>query len=213
MEQHATSEPQLRRWSSYASLTVAVLLVIAKASAWFVTDSLSLLASLVDAVVDVTAALVTVLGVHYAARPADAMHRFGHGKAESLAALIQALLLAGAASVLIFDGLHRLITPQAVAQLNVGLGVIAGSTLLTTVLVLFESHVTKRTRSHAIAADRSHHSRQRLRAELEHRRRGQHPTSAPRKHGRQPDDVLHLMPPRNFACRILPRTFLVRLRH
>src|ERR1022692_2114098 len=78
----ATTEPQLRRWSSYASLSVAVLLVIAKASAWFVTDSLSLLASLVDAVVDVTAALVTVLGVHYAARPADAMHRFGHGKAE-----------------------------------------------------------------------------------------------------------------------------------
>jgi ferrous-iron efflux pump FieF len=153
----ATIEPQLRRWSSYASLSVAVLLVIAKASAWFVTDSLSLLASLVDAVVDVTAALVTVLGVHYAARPADAMHRFGHGKAESLAALIQALLLAGAASVLIFDGLHRLITPQAVAQLNVGLGVIAGSTLLTALLVLFESYVTKRTRSHAIAADRSHH--------------------------------------------------------
>src|ERR1019366_8297041 len=90
-------------------------------------------------------------------RPADAMHRFGHGKAESLAALIQALLLAGAASVLIFDGLHRLITPQAVAQLNVGLGVIAGSTLLTALLVLFESYVTKRTRSHAIAADRSHH--------------------------------------------------------
>src|ERR1700686_3925857 len=92
---NAMTEPQLRRWSSYASFTVAVLLVIAKATAWFVTDSLSLLASLVDAVVDVTAALVTVLGVHYAARPADAMHRFGHGNAESLAALIQALLLAG----------------------------------------------------------------------------------------------------------------------
>src|ERR1035438_4181756 len=82
----ATTERQLRRCSSYASLSVAVLLVIAKASAWFVTDSLSLLASLVDAVVDVTAALVTVLGVHYAARPADAMHRFGHGKAESVLA-------------------------------------------------------------------------------------------------------------------------------
>src|SRR5664279_1623408 len=144
----ATTEPQLRRWSSYASLSVAVLLVIAKASAWFVTDSLSLLASLVDAVVDVTAALVTVLGVHYAARPADAMHRFGQGKAESLGALIQALLLAGAASVLIFDGLHRLITPQAVAQLNVGLGVIAGSTLLTALLVLFESYVTTVSYTH-----------------------------------------------------------------
>jgi ferrous-iron efflux pump FieF len=51
---NATSELQLRRWSSYASFTVAVLLVIAKATAWFVTDSLSLLASLVDAVKDTT---------------------------------------------------------------------------------------------------------------------------------------------------------------
>src|SRR6202790_763173 len=97
---NATSEPQLRRWSSYASLTVAVVLVIAKATAWFVTDSLSLLASLVDAVVDVTAALVTVLGAHYAARPAYAMHRFGHGKAESLAALLTGLLFACAARLL-----------------------------------------------------------------------------------------------------------------
>lgn len=154
---NATTEPQLRRWSSYVSFTVAVVLVTAKASAWFVTDSLSLLASLVDAVVDVTAAFVTVVGVHYAGRPADAMHRFGHGKAESLAALIQALLLAGAAGVLIIDGVQRLVTPQVVARLNLGLGVIAGSTLLTALLVLFESYVTKRTRSHAIAADRTHH--------------------------------------------------------
>lgn len=152
-----TSSSQLRRWASYASFVVAIVLVIAKGSAWFVTDSLSLLASLIDAVIDVTAAVVTVLGVHYAARPADSMHRFGHGKAESLAALIQAVLLGGAASVLIFDGLHRLMTPQAVSQLNLGLGVIAGSTLVTACLVLFESHVTRRTGSHAIAADRSHH--------------------------------------------------------
>lgn len=152
-----TGASQLRRWSSYASFSVAVVLVIAKASAWVITDSLSLLASLVDAAVNVTAALVTLLGVRYAARPADSMHRFGHGKAEPLAALIQAVLLAGAASVLVFDGLHRLIEPQALSQLNLGLGVIAGSTLLTGSLVLFESHVARRTGSHAIAADRAHH--------------------------------------------------------
>ncbi len=154
---NATNDSQLRHWASYASIVVAILLVIAKASAWLLTDSLSLLASLVDAVVDVTAALVTVLGVHYAARPADAMHRFGHGKAEALAALIQALLLAGAASVLIFEGLHRLIVPGVVAQLNLGLSVIVGSTLLTIFLVSLETYVMEQTQSQAITADRSHH--------------------------------------------------------
>jgi ferrous-iron efflux pump FieF len=122
---------QLPRLASHISLIVAAILVCAKVWAWFVTDSLSLLASLVDALVDVTAALVTVLGVHYAARPADATHRYGHGKAEPLAALIQALLLAGAVGVLSFDGIHRLIVPYAVSQLTFGLQVIVGSTMLT----------------------------------------------------------------------------------
>jgi len=147
----------LRRWSSYASLTVAVVLIIAKATAWFATNSLSLLASVVDAVVDLIASLVTVMGVRFALRPADATHRFGHGKAESLAALIQAMLLAGAAVVLIVDGIDRLITPRVLMQLNFGLGVIAGGTLITIVLVLFENYVATRTQSQAIAADRSHH--------------------------------------------------------
>jgi len=153
----APTDSELRRWASYASLAVAVVLIIAKTSAWFATDSLSLLASLVDALIDVTAALATVFGVRYAARPADAMHRFGHGKAEAMAALIQGLLLAGASCVLVIDGLYRLITPPTVSQLNVGLGVVAGSTVLTALLVLFEGHVTKRSRSHAVAADRTHH--------------------------------------------------------
>jgi ferrous-iron efflux pump FieF len=153
----AKNDLLLRRWASYASIIVAITLVIAKACAWLATDSLSLLASLVDAVVDVTASLVTVLGVHYAVRPADALHRFGHGKAESMAALFQALLLAGSALVLIVDGVYRLIAPHALVQLKFGLGVIAGSTLLTALLVLFEGYVTRRTGSHAIAADRSHH--------------------------------------------------------
>jgi len=95
--------------------------------------------------------------VHYAARPADAGHRFGHGKAESLAALIQALLLAGAVAVLGFDAIHRLIVPYAVSQVTLGLKVVAGATVLTGLLVLFETYVTRRAASAAIAADRSHH--------------------------------------------------------
>ncbi|SPE24097.1 Ferrous-iron efflux pump FieF [Burkholderiales bacterium] len=153
----ATQLDRLRRWSSYTSFLVAVLLAIAKISAWFATDSLSLLATVVDALVDIFASLVTVLGVRFAQRPADATHRFGHGKAESLAALIQALLLAGASGVLVVDGIRRIMAPPPLTHLSFGLNVIAGCTVVTVLLVIFESHVARRTQSQAIAADRSHH--------------------------------------------------------
>jgi ferrous-iron efflux pump FieF len=148
---------RLRRWSSNASFTVAVLMVIAKGYVWLATDSLSLLACVIDAVVDVIASLVTLLGVRLALRPADTTHRFGHGKAESLAALTQAILLAGASAMLILDSIERLVRPQAVERIGLGLVVIAASTLVTAVLVVFESYVAKQTQSQAIAADRTHH--------------------------------------------------------
>jgi ferrous-iron efflux pump FieF len=148
---------RLRRWSSNASFAISALLVIAKGYVWLATDSLSLLASVVDAVVDVVAALVTALGVRFAMRPADAAHRFGHGKAESLAALTQAILLFGATGMLILDSVDRLIRPHAVDRIGLGLAVIAGSTLVTGALVFFENYVAMRTRSQAIAADRMHH--------------------------------------------------------
>lgn len=147
---------RLRHLAGHAGLVVAIVLLLAKVAAWLASDSLSMLAAVIDALVDLFASLVTVLGVRFALRPADAMHRFGHGKAESLAALIQALLLAGAACVLVFDGLYRMINPPPLARLDFGLGVMVGSIVLTVVLILFESHAIRRTRSQAIAADRLH---------------------------------------------------------
>jgi ferrous-iron efflux pump FieF len=153
----ARQSARLQRWSSGASLAVAVLLMAAKATAWVATDSLSLLASVVDALVDILASLVTFLGVRFALRPADAGHRFGHGKAEALAALTQAMLLGGAAAFLLVEGIRRLIAPLGLHRLGLGLGVVALSTLATGVLVLFEGYVARRTQSQAIAADRAHH--------------------------------------------------------
>lgn len=148
---------RLQRWSSGASLVLAIALMAAKAAAWMQTGSLSLLAAVVDALVDVLASLVTFFGVRFALQPADAGHRYGHGKAEALAALTQALLLAAAAFGLSVEGVRRLIAPQGLQQLELGLQVIAASTLLTGALVLFEGYVVRRTQSQAIAADRAHH--------------------------------------------------------
>lgn len=147
----------LKRWASYASMAVALVLIVIRIAAWLVTDSLSLLTTVVDAVIDGVAALATGLGVHYAARPADMGHRYGHGKAEAIAALVQAMLLTGAASVLIFEGIIRLISPHPMFGLDLGLAIAVVSLVLTVLLVLGQGYVVKRIKSQAIAADRTHH--------------------------------------------------------
>jgi ferrous-iron efflux pump FieF len=96
-------EPQrLMRLATMASTSVALILVGAKAAAWMVTDSVSMLSSLVDTSLDLVSSLVTFFAVRQALIPADADHRFGHGKAEALAGLVQAGFIAASGCALLF---------------------------------------------------------------------------------------------------------------
>jgi ferrous-iron efflux pump FieF len=147
----------LRRLASRTSLIVAVGLVALKLMAWLVTGSVALLTSAVDAMVDTGASLVTYFGVRYAERPPDREHRFGHGKGEAVAAFTQATFLAGAALVLAFQSLERLIVPEPLGALDVGLWVIGVSLLIATALVIMQTWVVRETDSSAIAADRAHY--------------------------------------------------------
>jgi cation diffusion facilitator family transporter len=152
-----SSNQNLRQAASTASLGVALVLVAVKIWAWLATDSISLLTSAADAIVDVLASLVTFAGVRFAGRPADSGHRYGHGKAEAIAALVQALLLAGAGIVLGAESIGRLINPQPLNELSFGIWIIAGSTVAACALVLMQTYVVKKTGSTAIAADRAHY--------------------------------------------------------
>jgi ferrous-iron efflux pump FieF len=147
----------LRRAASMASLAVALVLVGVKVWAWLATGSISLLTSAADGLVDVLASIVTFVGVRYAERPADSGHRYGHGKAEAVAALIQALLLAGAAIGLGAESVGRVISPQPLSELGLGIWIIVGSTFAAAGLVAMQTYVVKRTGSTAIAADRAHY--------------------------------------------------------
>jgi cation diffusion facilitator family transporter len=82
-----------RKFVTKISLVIAIVLVTAKLAAWFMTGSVALLTSAVDALVDVAASFVTYIGVRYAERPPDDHHRFGHGKGEAVAGLMQAVFL------------------------------------------------------------------------------------------------------------------------
>ena len=153
----AAEAPALKNLSVRVTLVVAVLLTLAKLMGWLVTGSMALMASAVDSLVDTGASLVTLWGVRYAQRPPDRDHRFGHGKGEAVAAFTQASFLAGAAFVLAFQSVERLVFPVPIEALEVGAGLIGASLVTACGLAAMQSWVVRKTGSTAIAADRAHY--------------------------------------------------------
>ncbi len=147
---------RLMRRASYAAVTVASTLVIAKAVAWLMTDSVAMLSSLVDSMLDVVASGINLLAIRQALLPADAEHRFGHGKAEPLAGLGQAVFIGGSAVFLLFESANRLIHLQPIQNEMVGVSVMMFSIVLTLLLVTYQSHVVRHSGSVAVAADSVH---------------------------------------------------------
>jgi ferrous-iron efflux pump FieF len=151
-------EPQrLMRLAAVASMSVAVILIVAKTAAWWITDSMSMLSSLVDTALDLVASLVTLVAVRQALVPADAEHRFGHGKAEALSGLVQAGFIAASGIALLLAVAERLINPHPVREEDVGVAISALAIALTLGLVSFQRHVVKRSGSIAIGADMAHY--------------------------------------------------------
>ena len=154
------SHQQYSRWvtlASMAAVTTATLLITGKLIAWLMTDSSSLLASLTDSFMDVSASIINLLAIRYALAPADEEHRFGHGKAESLAGLIQSAFISGSALLLMMHGISSMLNQVPVVRLEAGIWVSAGSILLTLLLVSFQSLVIRKTNSVAIKADMLHY--------------------------------------------------------
>jgi ferrous-iron efflux pump FieF len=148
---------RLMRLATYASLAVAVVLVLAKTVAWAVTDSVVLLATLIDSTLDAIASLLNLVAVRHAIAPADKEHRFGHGKAEALAGLGQSAFIAGSAGFLLLESGRRLLDPVPLVTIGPGLAVMGFSLLATLALITFQRYVIRRTDSTAIKADALHY--------------------------------------------------------
>lgn len=148
---------RLMRWATYASVSVAIALIAIKSGAWFNTNSVSILTSLIDSVLDGGASVINLIAVRHALTPADREHRFGHGKAESVAALGQAAVIAGSAVFLLLQGGSRLIRPEPLSHAQSGVAVMVVSVAITAGLLLFQRYVIRRTRSVAITADSLHY--------------------------------------------------------
>jgi len=151
------SAARLMRRATYASALAALLLILLKTGAWLMTDSVSLLTTLVDSLTDFGASVLNLLAVRQALQPPDRQYRFGYGKAEPLAGLGQAAFVAGSAVFLIVESVRRLVTPQPVGQEGIGIAVMLVAMALTFALVRYQRGVIARTGSLAIGADALHY--------------------------------------------------------
>lgn len=149
---------RLMRLATYAAVGVATALILVKFVAYLMTDSVSLLSTLVDSLLDVGASVINLLAVRHALQPADEEHRFGHGKAESLAGLAQAAFISGSSVFLLLQAGERLYSPSPIHNSTVGYAVMVIAIVATGALVVFQKYVAKRTGSVAIAADSAHYS-------------------------------------------------------
>ena len=152
-------EESLRLTRRITALSVATsfVLTVLKAAVWIASGSVALMASLADSGLDLIAAIGTFVAVRYAAAPPDAEHRFGHGKAEAFASLVQAGLVFASAALIAQEAVRHLAEPRRLEHQGWGVAVMAVSTLLTVLLVVAQTRVLRRTRSVAVTGDRAHY--------------------------------------------------------
>lgn len=148
---------RLKRQVTAAAIAVASILILMKSFAWAYTGSVAMLASLVDSSLDLLASGLNLLAVRHALEPADAEHRFGHGKAEALAGLGQAAFIGGSGAFLVMESLSRMIRPEPLGATGIALAVTIAAIVLTVGLVAFQRYVLSQTRSIAIEADSLHY--------------------------------------------------------
>ncbi len=149
---------RLMRLATLASAATALVLIVVKGVALWLTGSTAMLASLMDSGLDLAASLINLFAVRYSLVEADAEHRFGHGKAESLGALAQGAIIAGSAVFLAAESISRLSAPPPVSESTLGIAVMLVSIGLTFALVLFQRFVVARSGSVGVGADMLHYA-------------------------------------------------------
>jgi cation diffusion facilitator family transporter len=148
----------LTRRVTMLSVATAAVLVTIKVAAWLASGSMALLASAADSGLDLIASLATFWAVRFAATPPDAEHRFGHGKAEAFASLVQAGLVFASAALIAREAIGDLIQPHPLEAEGWAIVVMVISTALTFLLITAQGRVLRRTSSVAVSGDRAHYA-------------------------------------------------------
>ncbi len=148
----------LTRRVTLLSVATAAVLVAIKLGAWIASGSTAMLASMADSGLDLIASMATAFAVRYAAAPPDAEHRFGHGKAEAFASLLQAGLVFASAALIAREAIGDFLDPHPLRREGLAVAVMVVSTVLTAVLIAAQTRVLRQTASVAVSGDRAHYA-------------------------------------------------------
>lgn len=148
----------LIRRAAVAAVLVAICLTLLKGIVWLLSGSVAMLSSAIDSALDAFASFVNLLAVRHALEPADREHRFGHGKAEPLAGLVQAAFIGGSVVLLLASGIPRLLHPEPILLSEYGIAVSLLAMAATFALVAYQRRVVRQTGSVAIGADSLHYA-------------------------------------------------------
>ncbi|MCH1568330.1 MAG: cation diffusion facilitator family transporter [Alphaproteobacteria bacterium] len=156
--EHSGLEPSRRvRGAALLAIAAASVMIVMKGTAWLMTGSTSMLGAFLDSLMDLSLSVMNFFAIRHAQTPADEEHRFGHGKAEALAALAQGAMLSLAALFLLYEAVQAFLTPRLLTETGIGVGVIVISIVLTFGLVQVQKRTAKATNSVAIEADSAHY--------------------------------------------------------
>ncbi|MEM6638841.1 MAG: cation diffusion facilitator family transporter [Pseudomonadota bacterium] len=157
LTRHAEDDFTWARAATAAAMLTAACLCIAKAVAFYMTGSAAILGSLADSGLDLFGSFAAAAAVRYAALPPDDNHRYGHQKAEALAAIAQLALLAASATLVAWESTQRLIHPQPVENVPIAIWVLVSSGVTTLILVAFQTVAIRRSGSLLVRGDRAHY--------------------------------------------------------
>ena len=152
------SEAKLKASAARLSVMAAAFLIALKTLTGVLTGSISVWASLLDSAMDIFASAINYYAVRAASAPPDEDHRYGHGKAESLAGLFQSFVICASGLVLLFEAVRRVITPQPTASEWLGVGTMTIACGVSFALVARLRSVARKTDSPALTADAVHYA-------------------------------------------------------
>jgi len=152
------SSGQLMMRAAKAAVLVAFTLIVIKSWAYHISGSVSMLGSLLDSLMDILASLINLVAVRFSIVPADDDHRFGHGKAEAIAGLVQAMVIFLSALFLLVEAGQKMLAPVPVMQADMSILILVISIILTSLLVAYQRYAIRKTSSVAISADHLHYS-------------------------------------------------------
>lgn len=153
-----TSQDRLAKSAAMLSVGLSIIMIGLKLYGWLISDSLSILSSLTDSLMDVLVSGINLFAIYYALKPADDDHSYGHTAIEDIAGLFQAAMLAGTSLLIGIEAFARFMNPIAAKETNsTAMSIMVICFILTLILVLYQQYVIRRSNSIVIKADSLHY--------------------------------------------------------